>query len=38
MTQKSGKQEMGAFRWTVVWQKEDGKWLIVHEHVSAPLQ
>jgi ketosteroid isomerase-like protein len=38
MTQKSGKREMGAFRWTVIWQKEDGKWLIVHEHVSAPLQ
>jgi ketosteroid isomerase-like protein len=37
MTQKSGKQEMGSFRWTVIWQKEDGKWLIVHEHVSAPL-
>ena len=29
---------MGDFRWTVIWQKEDGKWLIVHEHVSAPLQ
>ena len=38
MTQKSGKHEMGAFRWTVVWQKEDGKWLIVHEHVSEPVQ
>jgi ketosteroid isomerase-like protein len=29
---------MGAFRWTVVWQKEDGKWLIVHDHTSEPLQ
>ncbi|MGA8151248.1 MAG: nuclear transport factor 2 family protein [Terriglobales bacterium] len=37
MTEKSGKRDMGAFRWTVIWQKEDGKWLIVHEHVSAPL-
>ena len=23
-------------RWTVMWQKEGGKWLIVHEHVSLP--
>lgn len=38
MVQKAGKHEMGAFRWTVIWQKEDGKWLIVHEHVSEPLQ
>ena len=37
MTEKTGKRDMGAFRWTVIWQKEDGKWLIVHEHVSAPL-
>jgi len=37
MTQKSGKREMGTFRWTYVFHKEDGKWLIVHEHVSAPL-
>jgi ketosteroid isomerase-like protein len=38
MTTKAGKVEMGNFRWTVVWQNEDGQWLIVHEHVSAPLQ
>ena len=38
MTTKAGKVEMGAFRWTVIWGNEDGKWLIVHEHVSAPLQ
>jgi ketosteroid isomerase-like protein len=24
-------------RWTVVWHREGGKWLIVHEHVSVPL-
>jgi hypothetical protein len=29
---------MGNFRWTAVFEHEDGKWLIVHEHVSAPLQ
>jgi ketosteroid isomerase-like protein len=38
MTEKSGKIDMGAFRWTVVFENQDGKWMIVHEHVSAPLQ
>ena len=38
MTTKAGKVEMGNFRWTCVLENEDGKWLIVHEHVSAPLQ
>lgn len=37
MTNKAGKVEMGNFRWTVVFENTDGKWLIVHEHVSAPL-
>jgi len=34
---KSGKHEMGTFRWTFVFGKENGKWLIVHEHISEPL-
>jgi ketosteroid isomerase-like protein len=38
MTTKAGKVEMGNFRWTVVFEDEGGKWLIVHEHVSAPIQ
>jgi len=38
MTTKAGKVEMGNFRWTVIFENEDGKWLIVHEHISAPLQ
>ena len=38
MTQKSGKRELATFRWTVVFEKQDGKWLIVHEHVSVPSQ
>jgi ketosteroid isomerase-like protein len=38
MTTKAGKVEMGNFRWTVVFENQDGKWLIVHEHVSAPTQ
>jgi ketosteroid isomerase-like protein len=37
MTDKAGKVNMGNFRWTVVFENEDGKWMIVHEHVSAPL-
>jgi ketosteroid isomerase-like protein len=37
-TLKSGKREMGNFRWTFIFGKQDGKWVIVHEHVSAPLQ
>ncbi len=37
MTTTGGKVEMGTFRWTVIGANEDGKWLIVHEHVSAPL-
>ena len=37
MTTKTGKVEMGTFRWTVVFENQDGKWMIVHEHVSAPI-
>jgi ketosteroid isomerase-like protein len=35
---KSGKHEMGTFRWTIVWENQGGKWLTVHEHLSAPVQ
>jgi ketosteroid isomerase-like protein len=38
MTQKSGKRDLATFRWTFVFEKQDGKWLIVHEHVSEPIQ
>ena len=38
MTTQAGKIEMGNFRWTVVWENQDGKWLIVHEHVSEPIR
>ena len=37
-TMKSGKREMATFRWTYVFGKQDGKWLLVHEHISEPLQ
>jgi len=38
MTTKAGKVEMNNFRWTAIWENQDGKWLTVHEHVSEPLQ
>jgi ketosteroid isomerase-like protein len=36
VTHKNGKIDMGNFRWTMVFEKQGGKWLIVHEHVSLP--
>jgi ketosteroid isomerase-like protein len=38
MTHQNGKVDTGTFRWTMVFEKQGGDWLIVHEHVSAPLQ
>ena len=35
---KGGKREMATMRWTAIWEKRDGKWLIVHDHTSEPLQ
>lgn len=32
-----GKQFTSDGRWTVIAQKVDGRWLIVHEHTSFPL-
>lgn len=37
LVQKSGKHDMATMRWTAVFEKIEGKWLIVHEHVSEPL-
>ena len=34
---KDGSKGDGDFRWTVIWEKTGREWLIVHEHVSAPL-
>ena len=36
-TMKSGKRDMATFRWTYVFGKQDGKWVLVHEHISEPL-
>jgi ketosteroid isomerase-like protein len=38
MTHKNDKVDTGNFRWTVVFEQQGGKWLIVHEHVSVPAQ
>jgi ketosteroid isomerase-like protein len=35
---KDGKAMDLDVRHTAIWEKRGGKWLIVHEHVSAPLQ
>lgn len=34
---KSGKHVLATMRWTVIWEKREGKWLIVHDHTSEPL-
>jgi ketosteroid isomerase-like protein len=38
MTTKNDKRELSTFRWTAVFEKSEGKWLIVHEHVSEPVE
>ena len=37
LQQRDGKTMELNGRHTTIWQKQNGKWLIVHEHVSAPL-
>ncbi|ABF39049.1 hypothetical protein Acid345_0044 [Candidatus Koribacter versatilis Ellin345] len=37
MLRKDGKSEKNTFRWTFIFQKQNGKWLIVHEHVSMAM-
>jgi ketosteroid isomerase-like protein len=38
ITPKQGNPMTLDIRWTALWQKQAKQWLIVHEHVSAPLQ
>ncbi len=38
LVMKDGKRDMATLRWTVVFEKQNGKWLIVHEHISAPAE
>lgn len=37
-TLKSGKRDLATFRWTLVFENQGGKWLLVHEHASEPMQ
>jgi ketosteroid isomerase-like protein len=37
-TTPQGQKESIPLRWTAVLEKQDGRWLIVHEHVSAPAE
>jgi|SRR5271154_462745 len=37
LTRKTGGKEEMNFRWTVLWEKIENDWLIIHEHVSVPL-
>ncbi|HET9885961.1 MAG TPA: nuclear transport factor 2 family protein [bacterium] len=37
VVEKSGAKNSLDLRWTVVWEKHGDAWLIVHEHLSAPL-
>ena len=33
---KNGSHDNATLRWTAVFQKQNGRWLIVHEHISRP--
>lgn len=37
MAMKDGTKQTIPTRWTAVWEKKGNQWLIVHEHVSAPV-
>src|SRR5690554_2089319 len=34
--EKTGEEQVGWVRATQIYQKRDGKWLIIHEHFSVP--
>ncbi|HKU27564.1 MAG TPA: nuclear transport factor 2 family protein [Candidatus Sulfotelmatobacter sp.] len=38
ITPKQGNPMNLDVRWTALWQKQAKQWLIVHEHVSTPMQ
>ncbi len=37
-TLTDGKRDVTTFRWTVILERENNQWLIVHEHVSRPTE
>ena len=38
MTDKAGKVTNPECRWTTIWQKKGGNWVIVHDHFSTPME
>jgi ketosteroid isomerase-like protein len=34
---KNGAKGQFLLRWTGVWEKRGGQWLMIHEHTSTPL-
>lgn len=38
LVKPDGKHDNPPIRWTAIWKKQGGKWLIAHEHVSTPMQ
>jgi ketosteroid isomerase-like protein len=36
-TTKSGDKQPLVLRWTVIFEKQGGRWIIQHEHVSVPM-
>jgi ketosteroid isomerase-like protein len=38
LTTTKGQAQKMILRWTAVWANRNGKWLIIHEHVSVPTQ
>jgi ketosteroid isomerase-like protein len=37
-TSPQGEKQTLALRWTAIFELQDGRWLIQHEHVSAPAE
>ena len=37
-TSPQGQKESLSLRWTAVLEQQDGRWVITHEHVSAPAE
>jgi ketosteroid isomerase-like protein len=35
---QAGLTQVTELRWTPVWQKDGARWLLVHEHLSAPVE
>jgi ketosteroid isomerase-like protein len=37
LTTKDGKTKEAEIRYTGIWERRGSSWLIVHEHLSAPM-